>query len=126
MNKNNLKQFAPGVAWALVIFIVSSIPELPTTNIGITFSDKLAHLAVFAVLGFLIAWPFCRIYRNYTKAFWISWILSGFYGILDEIHQLFVPGRYVEVLDMLADVIGALIGVGLFLLIDKKKSTNMK
>ena len=33
------------------------------------------------------------------------------YGILDEVHQLLIPGRSCELLDFLADILGSVIGV---------------
>ncbi|MGB5540538.1 MAG: VanZ family protein, partial [Gammaproteobacteria bacterium] len=41
----------------------------------------------------------------------------GLYGVLDEIHQYFVPGRQADVLDVLADVSGGLLGAGLMFLL---------
>jgi VanZ family protein len=40
--------------------------------------------------------------------------------MLDEIHQSFVPGRMPEVLDVLADVGGGLLGVWLFIVLARK------
>jgi VanZ family protein len=41
-------------------------------------------------------------------------LLGGFYAVLDEIHQAFVPGRTADVYDALADVIGVLIVVNIY------------
>jgi len=38
-------------------------------------------------------------------------MIIAVYGILDEIHQIFIPGRYFEWLDFLSDLIGGLIGI---------------
>tara|TARA_B100001123_G_scaffold446138_1_gene599636 strand:+ start:9177 stop:9470 length:294 start_codon:yes stop_codon:yes gene_type:complete len=37
--------------------------------------------------------------------------LSIFYGLTDEFHQTFVPGRVADVYDLLADTVGAIIGL---------------
>ena len=37
--------------------------------------------------------------------------IAGIYGVLDEVHQRFVPGRMPDALDVLADLIGAVLGV---------------
>ena len=37
--------------------------------------------------------------------------LTVLYGLSDEIHQRFVPGRVADVRDLMADTIGALVGV---------------
>jgi VanZ family protein len=42
-----------------------------------------------------------------------SAITSG-YGILDELHQLLIPGRTAEGLDMIADILGSILAAALF------------
>ncbi len=39
-----------------------------------------------------------------------SILIATFYGVTDEIHQFFVPGRTADVYDVLSDFIGASIG----------------
>jgi VanZ family protein len=40
-----------------------------------------------------------------------AWALSAAYGVTDEWHQSFVPGRTPDVGDWLADAVGAAAGV---------------
>jgi len=44
--------------------------------------------------------------------------LSILYGISDEIHQYFVPFRYSSVMDVVADGLGASLGISIYI---KKK-----
>lgn len=69
--------------------------------------DKVAHAGVFAVLCVLLLFG-ARFPSGWRAAPWIG--LACLYGLLDEIHQSFVPGRSVEVLDGVADVVGAVLG----------------
>jgi len=39
-------------------------------------------------------------------------VISSLYGVTDEYHQVFVPGRTFDVLDMAADAFGAAAGAG--------------
>lgn len=39
---------------------------------------------------------------------------AGLYGITDELHQVYVPGRTADVADWLVDMAGALVGVWLY------------
>jgi VanZ family protein len=38
-------------------------------------------------------------------------IFSFVYGMADELHQLIIPGRSCELLDLISDFIGVIIGV---------------
>ena len=103
-----LSAWLPVVAWAGLIFTLSSIPDLGT---GLGGWDlllrKLAHAAEFAVLGVL----FLRAVERPVLAF----LLASAYAVSDEIHQIFVPGRLGSPLDVLIDVAGVADGIALAL-----------
>jgi VanZ family protein len=46
-------------------------------------------------------------------------VLTALYGLSDEWHQSFVPARYAEAGDVLADLLGGLLGSGFYLLVRK-------
>ncbi len=90
-----------------VIFAGSSISKPPEIPGGL--SDKTAHGSEYAVLGLLLA-------RGLAGPRWLSIplpsvigavVLAALYGVSDEYHQLFVPGREFDVRDMMADATGA-------------------
>ena len=89
----------PAVAWAGVIFALSSIPSLGT-GLGVwdLVLRKLAHVTEYAVLGFLLARA-----APLTAAF----ALGVFYAVTDELHQSFVEGRHGTPVDWLIDSAGA-------------------
>jgi VanZ family protein len=99
-----VSRWAPVIAWAAVIFVLSSIPDLGT---GLGETDlvlrKIAHAAEFAVLGLLLL----RAVRREPAA-----LALGFaYAVSDEVHQHFVPGREGAPLDVAIDAVGVAIGV---------------
>jgi VanZ family protein len=96
--------WAPAVAWATVIFVLSSIPDLGT-GLGSTdvFPRKIAHAAEYALLGFLLL----RAVGRESVAL----VLGFAYAVSDEVHQHFVPGREAAVLDVAIDAVGVAIGV---------------
>jgi len=49
-----------------------------------------------------------------------AFIFSAVYGLLDEYHQSFVPGRSVDFYDFLADCGGALLYCALFWLLQRR------
>src|SRR5436190_1885900 len=67
---------------------------------------------VFACLGMLLARALAGgLTRTVTRGMVVTTtVLSGLYGVSDEIHQIFVPPRQVEVLDVVADTIGGALG----------------
>jgi VanZ family protein len=92
------------VAWAAVIFALSSIPSLGTGLGGWDFVlRKLAHATEFAILGFLLL-------RATGSERWALG-LGIAYAISDEIHQHFVSGRHGAPLDVVIDAIGVAVGV---------------
>ena len=42
-----------------------------------------------------------------------AWTIATVYGVTDEFHQSFVPGRTADPRDLLADGVGAALGLGL-------------
>jgi VanZ family protein len=99
--------WVPVVAWAFVIFVLSSFPSL-ATGLGLwdVLLRKGAHLMEFAILGALLA--------RATGAAAIAFALGVAYAGTDELHQHFVPGRDGNVLDVGIDAIGVLLGVSLY------------
>lgn len=88
---------------------------------------KLAHFSVYLALGFTLSagmQTFVKL-RVFVRTLF-AFIIGVLYAILDEIHQIFVPGRSCELRDMLIDSSGILIGslfiMALFLLIKRIKN----
>jgi hypothetical protein len=100
------------VAWTLLILAACSIPghELPASSL--LQYDKLAHFALFAVLGGLwmhaLPGPLPRTTRVVTAA-------GLAYAALTEVYQSLLPlGRSGDPLDVLADAAGLLTAVVLY------------
>lgn len=96
---------------------MSSIPGSSLPDPGFDVSDKLIHACVYAVLFSLFFYSLNNqnksvILRRFSKEY--ALLFTVLYGISDEVHQLFTPGRYFEVGDIIANATGALI-VYLFL-----------
>jgi VanZ family protein len=97
-------RWGPVVAWAGLIFALSSVPDLGTGLGGWDLMlRKIAHAAEFAVLGFLLVRALDRE--------WLSLGLGIAYAISDEVHQHFVPGRLGSSVDVLIDAVGVAVGV---------------
>lgn len=42
---------------------------------------------------------------------YVAFLCAVLYGLSDETHQLFVPGREFSLFDLLADAVGAAVGI---------------
>jgi VanZ family protein len=107
-------RWGPALVWAALIFTFSSFSKLPAPPGELT--DKQAHLVVYGVFAVLLVWGLTD--RAPARTTWkivaTTVVVALLYGISDEFHQSFVPGRDVSGLDLAADVAGAtLAAVGL-------------
>lgn len=85
----------------------SDLPSLPLLP-SLPGSDKAAHAGWFFLLG-LLAWRAARLGEGWPRRKAALALVLGalLWGITDEAHQSFVPGRAVEAADLAADVAGA-------------------
>ena len=94
-----------------LIFFMSSLPTPPDIPGGL--SDVSVHALVYAVLGVLVLRAVANARWSGVAMRMAGWafVITVMYGISDEFHQRFVPGRIAEVRDLAADVVGAFIGI---------------
>jgi hypothetical protein len=78
--------------------------------------DKIAHAGVFGLIALMLWFFFDRKYPLLVIG------LVAMTGAVDEVHQLFLPGRFAEVSDWIADVVGA--GLPLFALMASRKKCS--
>src|SRR4051812_764470 len=101
----------PVLFWAALLFFLSSQSKLPEPPVSFEQIDKLEHATaygVFALLSLLaLGWP-----RD--RRVWLAALFAAVYGVSDECHQLFVPGRNADPWDVFADVCGALFTVSIY------------
>ena len=71
---------------------------------------KLAHMIEYFILSILIYLFLIEFYPKDKYLFLLVILLAIFYALTDEIHQLFVPGRYGSIIDVLIDSMGAFLG----------------
>ena len=105
----------PIIIYCLFIFIQSSYPSIKSAP-ELPYFDKVLHFVGYALLGalFLRAFKTSRIKNNVKLVVILSILLSSLYGISDEIHQYFVPYRDADLMDVLADTLGGIMGVYLY------------
>ncbi len=88
----------------------------------IEINDKVAHIILYTPLGFLLRRAL-SLHKNMTasQTALFTLIIGVLYGISDELHQAFVPGRYADAADVLADAVGILFGSTAFYFLRKQQ-----
>jgi len=106
-----VKYQLPACLWAGLIFVFSSIKRLPAPQLGVNFADKIGHFIVYLIFGFLLVRASLSISARgkEKRAILLAAALGILWGIVDEIHQAFVPGRDASFLDGVADAAGVLL-----------------
>ena len=93
------------LAWMGAIFYVSGTPsnEIPDFGIVDLLVKKGGHVLAYAILAVLA-------YRA-TGSHRVALLIAVLYALSDEAHQLFVAGRNGQMLDVLIDTVGAVLGL---------------
>lgn len=86
-----------------------SLPEIPGM-------DKVAHMAAYGFLAatLLVAFSDEQKQTKPKRVLWFTVLFSVLYGISDEFHQSFIPGRSSSFFDVLADCAGATLTAALW------------
>ena len=94
--------------WLGIIWFISSLPAHRLPEIDILNFDKLAHIAVYFILGVLIFKNYkLGLFSNLNKYNVLN--LAIILAALDEAHQVFITNRSVSVLDLSANIAGLII-----------------
>jgi VanZ family protein len=110
----------PALLVISAIWVLSSQSILPVPK-GILGFDKLQHLLAYLSLAASFVFWFSPAQRRFhrLRTFLLLSLVSSLYGVIDELHQFFVPGRDCNVWDWIADTLGAFLGAGFALLADR-------
>ena len=110
---SRIKVWAPVAAWAVIIFLFSSLSVTPTTEIY--WQDfvvkKTAHVIEYGIFAALLYRALRSEGVEKINAGLLAILVSVIYGATDEFHQGFTPGREPRVRDVVFDTIGAIAGI---------------
>jgi VanZ family protein len=104
------------VGWLGLLFFASSSRPDSIPEMLFPHQDKAMHFVFFCGGGFVLSGALNKS-LGLKKALLlaITLMILGIAGALDEYHQQFVPGRAgLDLLDWLADLCGATLGVFVF------------
>ena len=123
--RNIVRYQLPPVLWAIVIFAESSVPgpKIPALPSG---SDKVVHAFIYFVFcGLVYRWLASR-YAGRSMGFelFLAEVATILYGLSDEFHQMYVPGRTADILDVTADACGGVLFILAILFVAKTRKKN--
>lgn len=129
---NSIKTLFWVIAEFVLVFVLLSLPGNDFNDhtswiskiMSLPFADKVVHMGLFGSLALSVFFHLEMLTNTRfktTRAKAIALIICILYGIGMEYYQkYYVPSRGFEVLDMLADAMGALCALPLFALFGKK------
>lgn len=103
------------LGWCGVIFFLSSLPD-PTPDVQewLKFSmAKCGHVVVYFVLSLFVLRALKKTFPASPRHGWLALLFCALYGVSDEVHQSFVPGRSAMLWDVLLDSFSAYAGIKL-------------
>ena len=98
--------------YMLLIFILSSIPGDDSTRFSSFFAQinpgiqNLLHIPLFAGLTTLWILALMNYQILWKRVLSYSFFISWGYGLIDELHQFYVPGRYPGLIDVILNTLG--------------------
>jgi VanZ family protein len=108
------RRFGPALLMMAAIYVASDLPavDLPRGGGINLMARKAGHVVGYALLGLAFLRALVPQGRAPLRAAVIAVALATGYGATDEFHQSFVPGRGPAFSDVLIDLVGASLGVG--------------
>jgi VanZ family protein len=118
--------FLPAAAHYGFIFYLSSQSSFPIEAPFKEF-DKLAHFGLFSLLGCLLSFGVFKSTRLPLRKKALLVLMTGVtLGLLDEVHQIFVPFREPDVLDAAADAAGIALGLFAYWVLWRAQAKNAR
>ena len=114
MPKKFYTHYLPAIVWAIIIFILSSVPgdEYPSAVFDYSI---IAHILEYFVLAILIS----RAFKKTKNQLVWSFLLSALFALSDELHQSFVVYRSSSAGDFLIDMAAIILGIVFYQLMAK-------
>lgn len=136
-----LKYWLPVLLWMVFIFIGSTdllsaehtsrfigpflrwlAPDISDATIASVqlIVRKCAHVMEYAMLSALLL---RALRQRLLAARSVAFLLAALYAVFDEIHQSFVPTRTGSPWDVVTDIIGAILGLVIYVRVTRRTSS---
>jgi len=99
----------PSIAYASIIFFVSSIDKPAVLPPPFPHFDKIIHFFEYGIFTLILFYSYKKsLKKEFSSIIIFSAVTAAVYGISDEYHQSFTVYRSAEILDWFADLAGIL------------------
>ena len=103
------------IAWAIIIFILCTLPPADIPKFKLPYIDKVAHFCVFFVQSVLLSLLLnFQTRKSYLQIILFSTLLAFIYGGLIEILQSKFFNRSGDFYDLIADILGGFFGAMIY------------
>ena len=111
----------PPILASAGIFYFSSLPQPPFVMTSFQWQDKVLHFIAYTAYGLSLAIG-VHVHHAFSikKKILIIGLIGCVYALSDEFHQSFVPGRTSELGDLIADWLGVLLSVFVYVLYSRR------
>ncbi|WP_139162695.1 VanZ family protein [Algoriphagus faecimaris] len=107
-------RLAVSVVWLILLAFAMLTPgdRFPEVD-AFDYQDKLIHIASFCLLAYLWAGVFKKkSIKQWSPKAWITFLLFGFSpAVAFEYGQLYIPNRSFDEYDLIANLLGAILGI---------------
>lgn len=116
------RAMAPAVCWAVFVAVIMLVPGmfLPPVLVSVPGIDRAVHFIAYGVLAYLTGTDLYRQRRyRWLRVYYVyvGLVVVVCYSVVLELAQVFVVGRTFSWDDLLANVVGIIIGMGAAVLV---------
>jgi VanZ family protein len=103
-----------------MLYWLSSLPGVPAPDDPAAYAvfhwvppsvQNVLHVPAYAALAWAWRWALVAWLRHTVAIAVSAFAVAALYGLIDEWHQSFVPGRYASLTDVALDAVGAALGI---------------
>ncbi|MCP4438947.1 MAG: hypothetical protein GY810_08395 [Aureispira sp.] len=110
--------YLPAISWASIIYFMSTTSSIPKIDFNLLSVDKIGHMVFYSILTLLLIFGAAK-QKQWTSSnvmiLGLMAILASAYGISLEYVQGLLPHRSFDTADMLANEVGVVIGLLIYI-----------
>lgn len=118
-------RWIPALLWMAGIFWLSSREALPSPpGLSYAVGAVIAHFMAYLILTLLLLFALADSGLPRGRMLLVAGAIAGLYGLSDEFHQYFVPGRDASIEDLIVDLAGVACALGIWSLRWRRAATS--